>query len=109
MGKEATIIYFILFGIGFLFFVVGWIRVIIRAFTRSILWGLSVTFIPGVVFLFYIIYSDSRKFLYMKLFGLLLIFIAVLFMDQLNQREWNKNMKIIDKLRKGPINERRTY
>ncbi|MDB4958066.1 MAG: hypothetical protein JWO36_5635 [Myxococcales bacterium] len=64
---------------GFLLMLVGGILFIVAAFRESILWGLAVLFLPGVVALVFLIlkWSRAKDSFFLQLYGLILFVIAV--------------------------------
>lgn len=63
---------------GWVVMIVGWIMLLIAAFSESVLWGLACFFVP-IVMLFYVIihWSEAKKGLAVYLGGILLIIAAM--------------------------------
>lgn len=65
---------------GFALLLVGAIAFLIAAFRESVLWGLAVLFLPGIVSLIFLIlhWDRAKDSFFLQLYGIGAIFVAVL-------------------------------
>ena len=97
---DELTIYFVFSAIGLIFLAIGWLGVLIKSFGKSFFWGLCNLLIPFCVFIFYIKYQDARKFLYIKIIGILFLGVAFYYSDILQKKQDEELNRVMQQLMK---------